>query len=84
VTLGADPIGHWRRDSDLASVYDPQALDRLPDNKRAAWRALRRDVDELANRVAEKDSPTKGRKEPETPKAEPEGRSSPPPGATGR
>jgi tetratricopeptide (TPR) repeat protein len=45
-------LTHWRNGPDLASVRDPQALDRLPDNERAAWQALWRDVDELAKRVA--------------------------------
>jgi Flp pilus assembly protein TadD len=48
-------LAHWRRDPDLASVRDPQALDRLADNDRAAWQALWHDVDELAKRVAHKD-----------------------------
>jgi serine/threonine-protein kinase len=56
-------MAHWRRDLDLTSVRDPQALDRLPENERAAWQALWRDVDALAERVAKKDEPTKGRKE---------------------
>jgi hypothetical protein len=77
-------LRHWRSDPDLASVRDPKALDRLADDDRAAWQALWRDVDELAERLAKKGKPTKGLKEPETPKAEPEGRSLPPPGAAGR
>jgi tetratricopeptide (TPR) repeat protein len=44
-------LAHWRRDFDLASVRDPQALDRLADNERAAWQALWRDVDELAKKA---------------------------------
>jgi hypothetical protein len=55
----------------LASVRDALALDRLPENERSAWRALWRDVDKLLSRVAKKDEPTKGSKEPETPKAQP-------------
>jgi tetratricopeptide (TPR) repeat protein len=47
-------LTHWRRDSDLASVREPAALDRLPENERAAWQALWRDRDELAQRVATK------------------------------
>jgi tetratricopeptide (TPR) repeat protein len=61
-------LAHWRRDPDLASVRDLKALDRLPDNERAAWQALWRDVDGLAKRVAKKDEPTKSHKEAETPK----------------
>ncbi len=41
-------LSHWRR--------DPQALDRLADNERAAWQALWHDVDELAKRAANKDA----------------------------
>jgi hypothetical protein len=47
-------LAHWRRDPDLASVRDPEALDHLVDNERAARRSLWRDVDELARRVAKK------------------------------
>jgi eukaryotic-like serine/threonine-protein kinase len=47
-------LAYWRSDPDLASVRDPQALDRLPDNEHATWQALWRDVDELAKKVAEK------------------------------
>jgi hypothetical protein len=52
-------LTHWRRDPDLESVRDPAALDRLPDNERAAWQALWRDVDELAKRVAKTDTAKK-------------------------
>jgi tetratricopeptide (TPR) repeat protein len=45
-------LAHWRTDSDLASVREPQALDRLHEDERAEWQALWRDVDELAKRVA--------------------------------
>jgi tetratricopeptide (TPR) repeat protein len=60
-------LTHWKRDADLASVRDPQALDRLPEDERAAWRALWRDVDKLTKRA----EPTRGRKEPQAPKAKP-------------
>ena len=53
-------LAHWRRDSDLASVRDPQALGRPPEDERAAWRALWRDVDELSKKA----EPTRVRKEP--------------------
>jgi hypothetical protein len=53
---------HWRRDPDFASVRDPQALDRLSEDERTARQALWRDVDALAERVAKKDEPIKGRK----------------------
>jgi Flp pilus assembly protein TadD len=45
-------LKYWQQDANLASVRDPQALDRLPEDERTAWRALWRDVDELAKRVA--------------------------------
>src|SRR5262249_47890226 len=45
---------HWQADPDLASVREPQSLDRLPENERNAWLALWRDVDELAKRLGEK------------------------------
>jgi serine/threonine-protein kinase len=77
-------LNHWRRDPDLASVRDLEALDRLAENERAHWQALWRDVDELAKRVAEKDKPTKGRKEADTPRTKPERGPSPPSRATAR
>ncbi len=45
---------HWQSDTDLASLRDRPALDRLPQTERAAWQALWHDVDELAKRVAKK------------------------------
>jgi hypothetical protein len=53
-------LQHWRDDPDLVSVHDPSALDRLPDNDRAAWQALWHDGDALAKRVAGQDR-TEGR-----------------------
>jgi hypothetical protein len=55
---------HWKNDSDLVSVRDGQALERLPENERDAWRAFWRDVDELLARVTKKDEPNKGHKGP--------------------
>jgi Flp pilus assembly protein TadD len=55
-------LSHWKGDSDLASVRDAQALERLPDNERADWQALWRDVDELLEQAAKKVEPIKGRK----------------------
>lgn len=49
-------LNHWRRDPDLASIRDPQSLDRLPENERTAWQVLWRDVDKLAKRAANKDN----------------------------
>jgi Tfp pilus assembly protein PilF len=49
-------LRHWQTDTDLASVRDRPALDRLPENERAAWQALWRDVEQLAKRLAKKDN----------------------------
>src|SRR5262249_24085929 len=40
-------LQHWRGDPDLAGVRDPDALAKLPETERAAWRALWADVDAL-------------------------------------
>jgi serine/threonine-protein kinase len=47
-------LAHWQHDPDLASVRDRPALDRLPDNERAAWQALWADVAALLKRTQEK------------------------------
>jgi hypothetical protein len=58
-------LAHWRNDPDLASVRDPKALDRLAEDERAAWRALWRDVGDLAARLTKADgSPAPMRREP--------------------
>jgi serine/threonine-protein kinase len=44
-------LTHWREDTDLASVRDPAALDRLSDDERAAWRRLWEDVAALRQKV---------------------------------
>jgi tetratricopeptide (TPR) repeat protein len=44
----------WQQDADLASLRDPGALDRLPDDERAAWRRLWADVAALRQKVEEK------------------------------
>jgi serine/threonine protein kinase len=49
-------LAHWRSDADLTSVRDEAALERLPQGERDAWRALWRDVDDLAARLAKKDN----------------------------
>jgi hypothetical protein len=68
----------------IDSVRNPSSLDRLPANERNAWQLLWRDVDELAERLAKQDKPTKGRKEQEDPNTKPEGRSLPPVGVRER
>jgi serine/threonine protein kinase/Flp pilus assembly protein TadD len=57
-------LSHWRRDPDLASVRDASALDRLPEDERAAWHSLWRDVEKLSKRVT---NPNKDRPKPERP-----------------
>jgi serine/threonine-protein kinase len=47
-------LTRWREDSDLASVRDPEALVKLPDDERAAWRQLWQDVAALLKKVEEK------------------------------
>jgi hypothetical protein len=47
-------LAHWRRDQDLATVRDPQVLDRLADKERATWQELWRDLEQLAKRAAKK------------------------------
>ena len=42
----------WQKDADLASVRDPAALDRLPEDERAAWRRLWDDVESLRKEVS--------------------------------
>ena len=39
---------HWRRDSDLAGLREPDALAKLPESEREEWRTLWRDVEALA------------------------------------
>jgi hypothetical protein len=33
-------LEHWRKDTDLPSVRDPEALEKLPEDERQAWREL--------------------------------------------
>jgi serine/threonine-protein kinase len=44
-------LTHWQQDSDLATVRDPAALDRLPDDERQQWRRLWDDVATLLHKV---------------------------------
>jgi tetratricopeptide (TPR) repeat protein len=45
---------HWQRDTDLASVRDKDALEKLPAEERDAWRKLWDDVAALIARTQEK------------------------------
>jgi serine/threonine-protein kinase len=44
-------LEHWQKDPDLASVREEQALDKLPEADRTAWRQLWSDVDELRDKT---------------------------------
>ncbi len=44
-------LQHWQADSDLAGVRDADALAKLPESERAAWRALWAEVDALLARA---------------------------------
>jgi len=46
-TQAVKALAHWREDDDLAGVRDADALAKLPDAERAAWRQLWADVDAL-------------------------------------
>ena len=43
----SETLRHWKVDSNLASVRDPEALQRLPEAERMEWRALWNAVDTL-------------------------------------
>ena len=40
-------LQHWQADTDLAGVRDADALAKLPEAERGAWRALWAEVDAL-------------------------------------
>jgi Flp pilus assembly protein TadD len=52
--LARQQMQHWQQDADLASVRDREALDRLPDDERDAWRQLWADVADLLKKLEEK------------------------------
>ena len=47
----APTLQHWKADTDLASVRDPEPLSKLPDDERKAWRGLWEEVDALKKKV---------------------------------
>jgi hypothetical protein len=51
VLLLSDRLAWWKKDPDLASVRDPQALATLPAAEPAAWRKLWADVEGLLKQV---------------------------------
>jgi serine/threonine-protein kinase len=44
-------LQHWKEDTDLVGVRDPDALKKLPDEEQKAWRALWADVDNLLKKA---------------------------------
>jgi serine/threonine-protein kinase len=60
----ASQLSHWQKDPDLAGVRPGPDRVAMPDEERAAWQALWRDVDELAKRVAKTDETKSARKKP--------------------
>jgi hypothetical protein len=64
-TAVVQTLQHWRRDSDLAGVRDPDALARLPAAERVAWQALWDDVDAMI-----RGAPTGGARVPGPPVGE--------------
>jgi hypothetical protein len=44
-------LGHWKRDSDLTGVRDPDALGKLPEAERKEWETLWADLDALLKRA---------------------------------
>ncbi len=47
----APTLKHWKTDSDLAGIRDPEALAKLPDPERKLWQALWVDVEALLKRA---------------------------------
>jgi len=45
-------LAHWQQDADFASVRDQAAIERLPEDERAAWRRLWDDVEALRQEVS--------------------------------
>jgi serine/threonine-protein kinase len=62
----AAALAHWRRDSDLAGIRDDDALARLPEAERTAWRALWAEADALLAPVG--DAGAKGKAPTQPPK----------------
>ena len=52
----AETLAHWKADADLAGVRDPEALAKLPEAERTAWRTFWEDVDKLSAKLAGKHS----------------------------
>jgi serine/threonine-protein kinase len=50
-------LQHWKVDTDLAGVRDPDAMARLPEPERKNWQALWAQVDELLHRAQTGDLP---------------------------
>jgi tetratricopeptide (TPR) repeat protein len=61
-------LTHWRKDPDLAGLRDQQALAKLPQAERQAWRKLWADVDALLQRGEQNVKPAPEPKAPDRPK----------------
>jgi serine/threonine-protein kinase len=48
-------LKHWQEDTDLAGVRDKEALEKLPEGEREAWRTLWAEVEALRQNAAEKE-----------------------------
>ena len=47
----AQTLRHWQQDTDLASVRETEALAKLPEEERKAWRTLWAVVDDLGKKA---------------------------------
>jgi hypothetical protein len=47
----ASTLQHWKVDTDLAGVRDPEPLSKLPEAEQKSWRTLWADVDALLTRA---------------------------------
>jgi hypothetical protein len=51
----AQALEHWRKDADLASVREPDAVASLPDVERDSWKSLWSKVDDLLAEATSRD-----------------------------
>jgi hypothetical protein len=47
----APTLQHWKADTDLASVRDPEPLSKIPEDEQKAWRGLWEEVDALRKKA---------------------------------
>jgi Flp pilus assembly protein TadD len=53
----AEKMRHWLADTDLAAVRGPEALDKLPEAERPAWRELWADIEKTLDKAQGKAAP---------------------------